>query len=134
VNDAFDKLTVWLDSLYGIPGVALVLLWCIGLGYFLKMTCLVQNKRIPIWVVCWGMLWNVLLRPLPKAVDGLNQAQQVWELIAHFGRLLAVGFLVGLVATLIYDKVLKQLEDKFPWLRDFLNTRNGETETTIESK
>lgn len=125
MNDAFDKLTDLLDSAYGAPGVVLVLAWCIGLGYFLKMAHWVKNERIPIYIVFWGVIWNVVLRPLPKVPADASNFEAIWFVVQHVSRLIAVGFLIGLVATLLYDKVLKPLEQKFPWLGGLLST-NGD--------
>lgn len=111
MNDAFDNLTHSLDSIYGLPGAALTLLFCLGIGYFLKMVSLFPNKYIPVVVVAWGIIWNILLRP-PPAND-----MAMWQ---HYLRLGAVGFLIGLVASIAYDKFLKPLESRWPWLKDFL--------------
>lgn len=119
MNDAFDQLTATLDKLYGAPAVVLTLCFCIGLGYFLKMMECVPNKRIPWFVVAWGIVWNVLLRPLPA------QDTTVYQYVQHFGRLAAVGFLIGLAACILYDKVLRKLEVKFPWLGQLLATADG---------
>lgn len=116
MNEAFDQLTKSLDTLYGLPGVALTLLFCVGMGYFLKMVEFFPNKRIPIVVVIWGMLWNVLLRPAPP------KDMMMWQ---HYCRLIAVGFLIGITSCLAYDRVLKRLENKWPWLRTLLG-ENGE--------
>ena len=116
MNDMFDTLIHLLDSAYGLPGTVLTLVFCIALGYFLKMMAWIPNRWIPSVVVPWGMLWNVLLRPPPPA------GALPWQ---HYCRLVAVGFLIGLAACLIYDKLLSQLEDKWPWLKAFLQAPNG---------
>ena len=120
MNDALDTLTHVLDGAYGMPGTALTLAFCIAVGYFLKMMAWIPNRWIPSIVVPWGMLWNVLLRP-PPPVGVL-----VWQ---HYCRLVAVGFLIGMTACIIYDKILSKLEDKWPWLRDFLAAPNGQNNT-----
>ena len=125
MNDAFDKLTNVLDSAYGAPGVVIVLAWCIGIGYFLKMTSWVDNRRIPFWVVSWGMFWNVLLRPLPVIPSTNTTFETIWFVAQHIGRLVAIGFMIGLVATLLYDKALKGLEARWPWLGSLLTPDAG---------
>ena len=113
MNETFEQLTHELDALYGLPGVVLTLLFCIGIGYFLKLMQFFPNKWIPLPVVCWGVLWNILLRPPPA--PGVAP----WQ---HYCRLAAVGFLIGLTACILYDKILSKLEDHWPWLKDFLST------------
>lgn len=125
MDKTFDGLTETLDSLYGLPGVVLTFLFCIGLGYFLKMLDVFPNKRIPIIVVLWGMIWNVLLRP-PPAPGAI-----VWQ---HYCRLTAVGFLIGLVACIAYDKVLKRLEEKYPWLGGLLGGNGKEPDKPKDQK
>lgn len=125
MNEAFDKLTSVLDSAYGAPGVVLVMAWCIALGYFLKMTSWVKNDKIPMFVVPWGMFWNVVLRSLPTLPPNGTAFETAWFVVQHVSRLLAVGFMVGLAATLIYDKVLKGLEDRWPWLANLVSTPAG---------
>lgn len=119
MNEAFDKLTQSLDSLYGLPGAMLTLLFCWGIGYLWRMIDVWPNKYIPVVSVVWGMIWNVLLRP-PPAAD-VNATQ-------HYCRLVAVGFLIGIVACVAHGKVIKPLEDKFPWLKGLLTPSTGKTE------
>ena len=119
MNDALDKLTHALDAAYGLPGTALTLVFCIAVGYFLKMMDWPPNRWIPAIVVPWGMLWNILLRPPPPT------GTLVWQ---HYCRLIAVGFLIGMSACILYDKVLSQLEDKWPWLKEFLKSPDGKEE------
>ena len=120
MNEALDKLTTFFDSLYGAPGVLLVLVSCNALGYFLKMSVWCQNRNIPKWVVLWGISGNVLFRALPTIPAATVPGLAVWMYVQHFGRLVAIGFIIGVVSSLIYDKVLKGLESRWPWLKEFL--------------
>lgn len=130
MNDALDKMTSYLDSLYGAPGVLLVLVTCNALGYFLKMSSWCDNKNIPKWVVLWGILSNVMFRSLPVVPANTTATVSVWLFVQHFGRLIAIGFLIGVVSSVLYDKVLSRLEEQWPWLAKFLTpVDNGELTT-----
>ena len=118
--DALNKMTTFFDSLYGAPGVLLVLVTCNALGYFLKMSSLCSTRSIPKWVVGWGIVGNMLFRALPVLTGEYDWPVLVWIFVQHFGRLAAIGFLIGVASCILYDKVLAKLEDQFPWLKDFL--------------
>lgn len=112
MNETFEQLTKQLDSLYGLPGVALTLMVCLAAGYLFKLWQIFPNKWIPLPVVLFGIGLNIGLRP-PPGPDVL-----MWQ---HCLRLGIVGFLIGVGASVIYDKLLSKLEEKWPWLKNFLS-------------
>ena len=120
MNESLNKVAAFFDSMYGAPGVLVVLITCNLLGYFLKMTAWCQNRNIPKWVVAWGIIGNVLFRALPLIPAGLHPFAIGWLYAQHFGRLVAIGFAIGVISSIIYDKWLKQLEDKYPALKAML--------------
>lgn len=134
MNDTLNKASAFFDSMYGAPGVLVVLVTCNLLGYFLKMTSLVQNQNIPKWVVAWGILGNVLFRALPSVPVGQNVAVEIWVFVQHFGRLAAIGFSIGVVSTVLYDKGFKKLEEWFPSFKEFLAAPAAPTAATPEQK
>lgn len=98
-------LTDFLSQLYGLPGYVLVCLSCIALGYLLKLCRSFPNTGIPLSCVLWGMLFNLLIAPSPAA----GSSRRIWA-VTH----LLVGMIVGLVAWLIHNKVLKRYENNWP--------------------
>lgn len=113
MDATFQSLAQFLNSLYGLPGVVLSFLVANAIGYLLKMLDIFPNKWIPVPVVLMAILSNIFLRPPPP--EGIPQ----WQ---HYVRLGLVGLLVGIAACIFYDKILKQIEERIPWLKDFLSS------------
>lgn len=111
LNDWLTELTDALNALYGLPGIALVALLCLVGGYVLKLQRWFPNEAIPLALVLMG---GGLL-PLVSDWAGSNLPFRIWLV-----RNLIVGCLIGLGTWLGHKLVIKRIEDKIPWLREFL--------------
>lgn len=116
VNEWINELVEFLNHLYGLPGIALVALMCLLGGYFLKSQHWFPNQGIPTALVILG----AALLPLISDFRDSPLPLRVWLV-----RNLVVGALVGLGTWAFHRLILKRIEDKIPWLGQFL--RDTET-------
>lgn len=100
-----------LGKLYGIPGGVLVLISCLVIGYVLRVIRRFPNSAIPLVVILWGPVFNMLIAD-PKAD---TFPLRLW-LVKNF----LVGVVLGGVAWTIHNKALKKLEEKLPFLKGWL--------------
>lgn len=98
-------LVKFLGSLYGLPGYVLVALSCAVVGYLCRFCKRCPNDYIPFFVVGWAMVFN----PLISAAPAKDSTWRIW-LVTH----VLIGMVVGLVAWLAHNKILKKFEMKVP--------------------
>jgi hypothetical protein len=111
VDTILQQAVALLGKLYGLPGGLLVLVSCLTVGYALRMWKWFPNQGIPVVVVLWGPVFNMLIAdPLADTFP-----IRIW-LVKNF----LVGVVIGGAAWLIHNKVLKRLEDKLPFLKGWL--------------
>ena len=111
LDDILTQATELLSKLYGLPGGLLVLLSCLVVGYFLRIWKAFPNSAIPVVVVLWGPVFNMLIAD-PLA-DKLTI--RIW-LVKNF----LVGVVIGGLAWLVHNKLLSRIEDKIPFLKGWL--------------
>lgn len=102
MSDTIDKVIAGLNSLYGLPAVALVLGSCIVLGYILKFIRQFPNDGIPVAVVLWGGIAMSLVADARAS----SMPLRVWVV-----RNILVGMIIGLVAWIVHKTALSKLED-----------------------
>lgn len=113
-----DQILNFLHSLYGLPGYALAGIACLLVGYGCKISEWFPNRRIPLIMMPAGALFNWLLA-LPRVPE-----QPVRLYIAQN---VIIGALIGALAWLVHDQLLKQIEEKIPFLGRLLSKANGTT-------
>ena len=115
VNEWINELVEALNALYGLPGIALVALFCLLVGYALKLCKRFPNEGIPLVLVILG---GALL-PLISDFRGSPLPLRIWLV-----RNVLVGMLIGLCTWLAHKLIIKRIEAKIPWVAEFL----GDTE------
>lgn len=111
------EIIEFLNSLYGLPGYALALIACLLVGYGCKISEWFPNKRIPLVMMPAGSFFNWLLA-LPKTPEQ--------PLRLYIAQHIIIGALIGAIAWLVHDQLLKNIEEKIPLLGSLLKT-NGKT-------
>jgi hypothetical protein len=106
-NTFVQELTKFLGLLYGLPGYVLVCLSCIVVGYIFKLWKNFPNTGIPAICVAWGMIFNPLIATAPQA----GTSVRVWLVTNTL-----VGMVVGGVAWVIHNTIIKRFESKIPVL------------------
>src|ERR1700686_2815394 len=83
-----DELLDVVNSLYGLPAIALVAILCLVIGYALRLTRAFPDSGIPLVCTIVGGIGNVMFAP---GADGTI------ALIAPRTKYFIVGTVVGLV-------------------------------------
>lgn len=122
LNKWWDQASEMLGKLNGAPSLLLILFSCIGVGYGLRWIKRFPNNAIPIVVILWGGLFNLLI------ADTASIALRIW-----LGRNLLVGLIVGVASWALHMTLLKKLEKKFGWFED-TDTAKLEHETQVITK
>ena len=118
-----DFLNDAISQLLALGPEALLVLVVIALGYVLKRVPVIPNKVIPAaCLLCGAMIYPLITSP-GKAPPDIR-----YPIV----REIMLGLLIGFIAWMIHNKLLKRIEDKLPWLKGVL-TGNGDTER-IEAK
>lgn len=102
----------WLKALQDLPIGLLILLSCIVLGFALKRWPSFNNQFIPLAVIGWAVVLCVVTSGGAPAGLGLV----TWKI-----RNGLVGMALGFIAWGLHYFFLYRYEDKWPWLRRFLN-------------
>lgn len=102
MNDYIDKIVSALNTLYGLPAVALVFGSCIALGYVLRFVRRFPNDGIPVAVILWGGIAMSVIADSRAS----SMPLRVWIV-----RNLLVGMIIGLGAWLVHKIALSRLED-----------------------
>lgn len=118
MNLDLQQIIGWLNSLYGMPKVGLVFIFCLAFGFILKRVKPLDNSAIPGYVALWGGVWLPALSDWPN-----SSAKNVTQFILLN---IAIGFIVGTAATLLHRWAFKPLLAK-------LGVRNGDTKTFKKS-
>ena len=100
-----NTLIEFNDKLMGAPSGVLVFLFCIGIGYGLKMLKKFPNDGIPVAVMLVGCIAFAVLAPSDPKVE-----LRIW-----IGRSVIIGWVIGTAAWLFHKFVLKHAER---WLVD----------------
>jgi hypothetical protein len=111
LDNLLSKSVDLLGKLYGLPGALLVLLTCLVVGYVLRVWKAFPNAAIPVVVVLWGPVFNMLIAD-PKAD---TFPLRIW-LVKNF----LVGIVLGGAAWLVHNKGLKRIETMIPFLKGWL--------------
>jgi hypothetical protein len=117
VNEWLNELSTFLNNLYGLPGITVVFVFCLFMGYVLKITKPFPNVAIPWLIIVIGgavlpLISDFRDSPLPL---------RIWLV-----RNLVFGMLIGLLTWIFHNKILSKIEDKIPFLKDWLeNCSNG---------
>lgn len=113
-----DSILQFLHSLYGLPGYALAGIACLLVGWGCKVSQWFPNARIPLVMMPAGALFNWLLA-LPRLADQ--------PLRLYIAQHVIIGALIGALAWLLHDQILKNIEDKIPLLGRLLSKNGGTT-------
>lgn len=111
MNDWFTSALEFLDSLWRVPGLALVALSCIVFGYVLRLIKKFPNDAIPLAVIFWAIIATWFLAP-PRAPE---DAVLAWR-----ARQILVGMIVGYGTWMFHARILKKIESKVPFLNSLL--------------
>lgn len=106
LNDWLNSATEMLGKLNGAPGYVLVFVSCIALGYVLRNVKRFPNDGIPVAIMLWGGMFNMLIahdEPI---------ALRIW-----IARNLILGVIIGVAAWLIHKYGISKLEDRIPWFK-----------------
>lgn len=103
-ENIFEQASTWLERLYSAPAIALVLAFCIVLGYVLRFFKCIPKEGIPMAVIFSGPAFFMFI-----ASDNNDLTMRIW-----LGRNLMFGIVLGFLAWVIHRTLLKPLEDK--WL------------------
>jgi len=95
-----QTLIDWNEKLIGAPSGVLVFLLCIAVGYSWKAIRVLPNRFIPVLVMFAGAVAFPLLNW--QHGDGHQS----------FVRHSALGFIIGFVAWLAHNQVIKRIEEK----------------------
>jgi len=111
--DSLEDLLGILDKVQGLSGAALICFSCIIVGYLLRFIRSFPNDGIPLVVILWGALFNLLLADPYVAGSSLR----VWT-VKNF----LVGLIYGAIAWGVHYWALSKIEDyiskKFPAVGD----------------
>lgn len=97
-----------MGSLYGAPGYVIVFLSTIVFGYVLRAIKRFPNAGIPVAVVLWGAVCNIMLADVYSPPASLR----LW-----LTKNLLIGFIIGFVSWSFHKVFLKRFEEKLPWLK-----------------
>jgi|SRR3990167_5385402 len=117
LNDAIKQLLA-------LGPEALLICVVIALGYVLKRVPLIPNKTIP--AAC--LLLGAGIYPL---ITSPGQAPP--DIKFPIVREIMLGLLIGFIAWIIHNKLLKRIEERVPWLKGVLSG-NGDTELVEKLK
>lgn len=109
-----ERVSEWLSKLYGLPGYACVLVFCVILGYILKSSKRFPNDGIPLVLFLAGMIFNSLIAD-PLA-DSLSL--RVW-LVKNA----VIGGIIGGMAWVAH----------YQWIKRF-KSRMSDTELSYKEK
>lgn len=106
--DTLKTALDWITKLETLPAGLLTLVVCIALGYVLKFVPEFPNSRIPVVNLVFGALFYMFTAPYTAANPLIVQEHVP---VAARLRALGIGLVLGAVAWLIHNKVLKLIED-----------------------
>lgn len=103
IESYIDQVVGLLQKLNGLPAIALVALSCIVVGYVLRCIKRFPNDGIPVVAILWGA-WYAIIADysnynIPLRVDIVRN--------------IFIGLVVGFLAWLFHNQVLKRIEDKW---------------------
>lgn len=100
-----------MDRLDGAPSWFLVGLGCLAIGLALKKIKAFPNSAIPMVLMLSGMLGKLML----AAQEPSGMLHRVWLARQAFS-----GLIIAFLAWAFHHYVLKQLAQRFPWLRPII--------------
>lgn len=103
LNTWLEQIVTVLSKLYGLPGYALVFLFCIVAGYVVKALPNIPNNVIPWMLVGIGPVLNMLIADT-RADDF---PIRIW-IVKNF----VIGFLISGAALWFHRKYLKPMEER----------------------
>lgn len=108
-----EEIIKFLHSFYGLPGYALAGIGCLVIGWVFKISEWFPNNRIPLLVVPSGALLNwILAAPrVPEQPLRLYVATNV-----------VIGLAIGALSWLLHDQLLRQFEERIPFLGRMLKS------------
>jgi hypothetical protein len=104
-----NEIKSYIESAQNLPGWALSALFVIAVGYVLRRIKSFPNEAIPTICLLLGSILTLLLAPPAPAAYKAFQ----WRLVNFI-----IGGVIGLLAWLFHNQILKRLEDKFPFLKN----------------
>lgn len=100
IDDFIAYAVQLLNTLNGLPALALVFVTCIAFGYFLKFVNWFPNTGIPTAVVLMGaIVYPIVADPT------IEMPLHIWII-----RNTLIGFITGLAAWLVHNLVIKKIE------------------------
>jgi hypothetical protein len=93
------------DSLAHAPAGVIAMLFAIAFGYMLKATTIVQNTRIPLFVLPVTAVLFALIQLCADELAGKQHAGLY--LLLNF----MIGFIFGFIAWLLHAQILKRFVD-----------------------
>lgn len=108
MNDLIKQASDAANSLYGLPGDAVLGLFALSLGYFLKLQSWYPNKQIPTAVMLVGLIGG----PVLAMGHYDHKAAMTPQILTH----VMIGAAVSFSVWGLHNKVLRKYETKIPIL------------------
>lgn len=102
----------FIGGLYGLGGAALTGLSAIVVGYVFRGIKSFPNSAIPVLII----VWSGAVSPLLADPYAPPQNLRLW-----LAKNIVIGILVGFIAWRLHKTLLKNLEDKIPFLKGILD-------------
>lgn len=122
VSNIYQSVGGSINDLYGAPIWVLIVLGTIVFGYILRIAEWFPNKKIPLVVVPFAIIINlVMMWPFhDKKMAHIDMG-------AWITRQIIVGMILGFVSWVLHKTLLKNLENRIPWLKGMLQDSGLDT-------
>lgn len=126
MNELAKQASDLNQSLYGLPGDVILMLFCVSTGMFLKTQDWFPNKRIPLVVMAMGLIGGPLMY-----IGHYDHSQSMThQILTH----IMIGSIVSSTAWVLHAQVIKKLEPKIPFLGALLASSSEKEQPTSQEK
>lgn len=120
-----DYLNDAANQLLALGPEALLGLVCIAICYGLKVWRWFPKRLLPLACLCLGAVFYPLITSPGQAPPDIR-----YPII----REVMLGGLIGFIAWIVHNKLLKKIEERIPWLKGWLNNDTEQIEKKYEDK
>jgi len=110
-----DRISSFVDHIYGYPSWLIVALGCLILGFCLKRLSKFPNEAIPLAVITFGGIFMTMMAPdHPSAVSALR-----WKATNFI-----LGIIIGAGVWLFHNRIWKAFIARYPFIGSLVPSFN----------